>query len=154
MGLFFDETFQGRVRLGFHVTRTVFHGQSEFQTVDVVETEAFGRTLLLDGVYMTSVGDEYHYHELLVHPVLTTAPACRRVRVSGGGDGGTVREVLRYREVEHVTLCEIDKLVIDASREHLTDFNVPWTDPRLTILCQDGVAYLNDYAAERREPFD
>ncbi len=151
MSLWFDETFQGRVRLGFHVTKTLFHGQSEFQSVDVVETEAWGTTLLLDGVYMTSVGDEYHYHEMLVHPALTSAPSIKRVLVIGGGDGGTVREVLRYREVEHVTLCEIDRLVIDASQQYLTEFKVPWNDPRLTILCQDGVAYLRDY---KGEPFD
>jgi spermidine synthase len=71
--------------------------------------------------------------------------------VIGGGDGGTVREVLRYREVEHVTLCEIDRLVIEASQQHLTEFNVPWKDPRLQILCQDGVAYLRDF---KGEPFD
>ena len=151
MGLFFDETFQGRVRLGFHVTGTVFHGYSEYQSVDVVETECFGRTLLLDGVYMTSVGEEYHYHELLVHPVLTTAPAIRRVLIIGGGDGGTVREVLRYPEVEQVTLCEIDGLVIEASKKYLTEFQVPWDDPRLTVRVGDGVAYLNDY---KGEPYD
>jgi spermidine synthase len=151
MGLFFDETFQGRVRLGFHVTGTVFHGQSEYQSVDVVETECFGRTLLLDGVYMTSVGDEYHYHELLVHPALTTAPAIKRVLVIGGGDGGTIREVLRYPEVEHVTLCEIDGLVIEASKKYLSAFGVPWDDPRLTVRVGDGVAYLNGYQGE---PYD
>ena len=151
MSLWFDETFQGKVRLGFHVTKTVFHGQSEYQSVDVVETECWGRTLLLDGVYMTSVGDEYHYHEHLVHPALTSAPSIKRVLVIGGGDGGTVREVLRYREVEDVTLVELDRMVVEASQAHLTEMRVPWNDPRLHVRCEDGVAYLRDYSGE---PYD
>jgi spermidine synthase len=150
MGLWFDETFQDRVRLGLRVTRSLLHTRSEFQSIDIVDTEPYGVTLLLDGAYMTSVGDEFHYHEMIVHPALTTAPNIRRVLVIGGGDGGTVREVLRYREVEQVTLCEIDGLVIEACKQHLP-FGVPWSDPRLTVRVGDGVAYLRDYAGE---PFD
>ncbi len=71
--------------------------------------------------------------------------------VIGGGDGGTVREVLRYREVESVTLVELDKMVVEASQQHLTEMKVPWNDPRLTVRCEDGVAYLRDYQGE---PFD
>jgi spermidine synthase len=100
---------------------------------------------------MTSVADEYFYHEMLVHPVLTTAPAIRRVLVIGGGDGGTLREVLRYPEVEHVTLCEIDGGVIDACKQHLTAFQVPWNDPRLELRIQDGIAYLGEVGGQ---PFD
>src|SRR6185436_12801085 len=111
-----DETFAGSVRLGLRVRRKLFHARSPYQTIDIVDTDPYGVTLLLDGAMMTSAADEHFYHEMLVHPALTTAPSIRRVLVVGGGDGGTVREVLRYCEVEHVTLCEIDKLVVDASR--------------------------------------
>jgi spermidine synthase len=151
MGLWFDETFQDRVRLGLKVRSSVLHTRSDFQTIDIVDTEPYGVTLLLDGAYMTSVADEFFYHEMIVHPALTTAQAIRRVLVIGGGDGGTVREVLRYPEVEHVTLCEIDGGVIEACKQHLTAFRVPWTDPRLHVLIRDGVAYLDDPAGE---PFD
>jgi spermidine synthase len=132
------------VRLGLRVTRSLFHGKSEYQTIDIVDTEPYGPTLLLDSAYMTSVGEEYYYHELLVHPALTSAPSIKRVLVIGGGDGGTVREVLRYREVEHVTMCEIDAQVTEACKQHLTAFNVPWQDPRLRLLFGDGVAYVRD----------
>jgi spermidine synthase len=148
MGLWFDENFQDRVRLGLRVTRSILHAQSEYQSIDIVDTVPFGVTLLLGGAYMTSVGDEFHYHEMLVHPALTTAPSIRRVLVIGGGDGGTIREVLRYREVEQVVLCELDGMVIDACKQHLTAFNVPWNDPRLSVLVGDGVAYLRDYQGE------
>jgi len=151
MALWFDEVFEDRVRLGFRVTRSLLHTRSEYQTIDIVETEPFGLTLLLGGAYMTSVADEFHYHEMLVHPALVTAPAIRRVLVIGGGDGGTVREVLRYREVEQVVLCELDGLVVEACKQHLTAFKVPWDDPRLNVRIGDGVAYLRDYTGE---PFD
>lgn len=149
MGLWFDEEFQDRVRLGLRVTRTLFHGRSPYQTIDIVDTEPYGVTLLLDGAYMTSVADEFHYHEMIVHPALTTAPSIKRVLVIGGGDGGTVREVLRYREVEQVTMCEIDGLVVDACKQHLTAFGVPWQDERLQLQIGDGVAYLRDYSGEK-----
>ena len=111
-------------------------------------------TLLLGGAYMTSVADEFFYHEMLVHPALTSAPSIKRVLVIGGGDGGTVREVLRYREVEQVVLCELDGMVVEACKQHLTAFNVPWNDPRLDVRIGDGVAFLRDYAGDvvRRDP--
>lgn len=151
MGLWFDETFQDRVRLGLKVRHSVLHTRSDFQTIDIVDTEPYGVTLLLDGAYMTSVADEFFYHEMIVHPALTTAQSIRRVLVIGGGDGGTVREVLRYPEVEHVTLCEIDGGVVEACQQYLTEFKVPWTDPRLHVRIMDGVEYLNEPTGE---PFD
>jgi len=140
-----DETFQGRVRFGLPVRRTLLATRSEFQAIDIVETE-LGPTLLLDGAYMASVVEEFFYHEMLVHPALTVARRIGRVLVIGGGDGGTVREVLRYREVERVVMCELDAMVVSACREHMTAMAVPWDDPRLELHFGDGVAFLRDYA--------
>ena len=151
MALWFDEAYEGKIRFGLKLKRGIFHGQSEFQSVDVVETEAFGRALALEGAWMTSERDEAHYHEMIVHPALTTARRIKRVLVIGGGDGGTVREVLRYPEVEHVTMVELDKLVVDACKEHMPDFGVPWDDKRLHLRFEDGIAYLRNYAGE---PYD
>lgn len=151
MALWFEETFKDLARLGLKVNRSLLHQKSDFQTIDIVDTDAYGVTLLLDGAYMTSVADEFFYHEMLVHPVLTTAPAIRRVLIIGGGDGGTLREVLRYPEVEHVTLCEIDGAVVEACKRHLTAFRVPWNDPRVRLHIADGVAFLQDSS---EPPFD
>lgn len=150
MGLWHDETFEDRVRFGLNVKRTLLRTASAYQAIDIVETE-FGPTLLLGDAYMTSVADEYFYHEMLVHPALTSAPSIKRVLVIGGGDGGTVREVLRYREVEQVVMCELDGMVVEACKEHLTAFQVPWDDKRLDVRIGDGVAFLRDYAGA---PFD
>lgn len=140
----FDETYGDRTRFGVRITRELYRAQSEFQSIDIVDSVAFGKALMLGGTWQTSVGDEHFYHEMLVHPALTTAPKIARVLVIGGGDGGTVREVLRYPEVESVTMCELDKQVTDACKEHMPEFNVPWDDPRLTLVFRDGVAFLQE----------
>lgn len=151
MTLWFDETYGGKLRFGLKVKRSLYHGKSQFQSIDVVETEAFGRALALEDAWMTSERDEAHYHEMIVHPALTTAKRIKRVLVIGGGDGGTVREVLRYAEVEHVTMVELDELVTEVCKEHLPSFGVPWDDKRLQLRFEDGIAYLDNYSGE---PYD
>ena len=93
MGLWYEETFKG-TRLSLEVTDTFFSGKSEYQKVEIFETREYGRALAIDSVFMTSEGDEFVYHEMLTHPALLTAKDPKRVLVIGGGDGGTVREVL------------------------------------------------------------
>jgi spermidine synthase len=83
---------------------------------------------------------------MLTHPAMATAGARKRVLIIGGGDGGTVREVLKHPGVEEVILCEIDRGVIDACKEFLPEMNVPWNDPRLSIQCGDGMAFVDDDA--------
>jgi spermidine synthase len=151
MALWFDEIYNGKIRFGLRVKRSLFQGKSEFQSVDVVETEEFGRALALEDAWMTSERDEAHYHEMIVHPALTSAKRIERVLVIGGGDGGTVREVLRYSEVKHVSMVELDKMVVDVCKEHLSSFKVPWNDPRLKVEFGDGIAWLKNYAGA---PFD
>jgi spermidine synthase len=151
MALWFDEIYGGKIRFGLRVVRSLFQGKSEFQAVDVVETEEFGRALALEDAWMTSERDEAHYHEMIVHPALTCAKRIARVLVIGGGDGGTVREVLRHPEVEHVSMVELDKMVVDVCKEHLSSFGVPWNDPRLNVQFGDGIAYLKNYQGA---PFD
>ncbi len=148
MPLWFYDTYQEETRFGLSVTKSLYHGRSEYQTIDIFETDLFGKVLALDGVFQTSAGDEYYYHEMLVHPALTTAPRIENVLVIGGGDGGTVREVLSYPEVKRVTMVEIDRMVVEACREHLPEIGKAWDDPRLTVLFQDGIAYVEKYQGE------
>lgn len=144
MPMWFDEIFGDRVRLAFKVNKYIHRSQSEFQSIDIFDTEPFGRTLALDSVYQTSVGDEYNYHEMLVHPAMVAAPSIKKVLVIGGGDGGTVREVLRYPGVEKVTMVELDRQVTEVCKQHLTEMNVPWEDTRLELRFEDGVAFIRD----------
>ncbi len=130
----------------FRVTKTLFHSVSEFQTVDIVETAAYGRMLLLDGAIMTTEKDEFVYHEMISHIPLLAHPNPKQVLVIGGGDGGTIREVLKHPSVERAVLCEIDGMVIDASREYLPTIAGKLGDPRVDIQVRDGAAYIRDHA--------
>jgi spermidine synthase len=151
MPLWFDDTYQDDTRFGLLATKTIYRGRSEYQTIDIFDTDLFGKVLALDSVFQTSVGDEYYYHEMLVHPALTTTPQIKNVLVIGGGDGGTVREVLSHPEVERVTMVEIDGMVIEACRKHLPEIGSAWDDPRLTVRVGDGIAFVEGYSGE---PFD
>jgi len=130
------------LRLGYRVTGRVFSGTSSYQRIEVVDTGAFGRMLFNDGVVMVSERDEFVYHEMIAHVPLFVHPRPRRVLVIGGGDGGSVREVLRHPEVEHCRLVEIDGMVLDACREHLPSMAGSLADPRVEVTVGDGVAFV------------
>ncbi len=124
------------------LTRSVlYHAQSDFQTIDIVDTVPYGRMLLLDGAVMTTEKDEFVYHEMISHIPLLAHPHPRRVLIIGGGDGGTVREVLKHPSVEAVVLCEIDGLVVEACKTWLPHIACDLEDPRVTVEIRDGVAY-------------
>lgn len=147
----FDEEFENICRFGVRAKETLFAKQSEFQRIEIFDTAGFGRVLALDGLFMTSERDEYLYHELLVHPVLTTAPRIERVLVIGGGDGGTVREVLSYPDVKEVVMVEIDGMVVEACKTHLSSIGTAWEDPRLEVIIGDGLEFVKDPGVS---PFD
>ena len=145
-----DEVYQGIVRTSFALKKRLFRGKSPFQAVEVVETAGHGKLLLIDGMTMVSERDEFVYHEMIAHPALFVHPNPRRVLVIGGGDGGTVREVLRHKSVESCTLVEIDGLVVDASRKYIPQTAAALSDKRSRVLIADGVKFV----AETRETFD
>ncbi len=151
MGLWYEETFDDQTRLGLRVKRTLFSGQSPYQTIEVIETAGFGRVLVIDHVFMTSEYDEFLYHEMLVHPALTTAPRIERVLVIGGGDGGTVREVLRHPDVRQCVMIELDRMVVEVCKEHLPSIGTAWDDPRLDVRFIDGIEYVKQ---SDDEPYD
>lgn len=144
MALWFDEETD-TLRFGLKVRNTLYMERSEFQEIAIVETVGFGKALLLDDTWMTAEGDEATYHEMLVHPALTTVPKIERVLIIGGGDGGAAREVLSYAGVQHLDLCEIDGQLIDACKIHLTEIGSAWDDPRLHVHVGDGIDYVRRY---------
>jgi len=151
MTFWYDEIFDDKSRLGLKATKLLFEGKSEFQQIDVLETKAFGRVLAIDKIFMTSEMDEHFYHEMMVHPPLTTTKRIQRVLVIGGGDGGTVREVLTYPEVEKVIMVEIDPMVVEVSKKFLPTIGTAWDDPRLEVIFGDGIDYAKN---AEPEPFD
>lgn len=123
----------------------LFSDQSEFQKVEVFETDsALGRVLTLDDLMMTTEGDEYHYHEMIAHIPMMNHKCPKSVLVIGGGDGGTVREVLKHDTVERVVLCEIDGMVIEACKKFLPTIACELDNPKVEILVQDAIEYIKD----------
>lgn len=117
--------------------------RSPYQAVDVHETAPFGKLFRLDGHFMTSERDEFFYHENLVHPAALAHPKPERALIVGGGDGGSAEELLKYPSMRSVTLVEIDLAVVDISRKYLQAVHRgSLDDPRLTLLIEDGFAYV------------
>lgn len=144
MGLWFTEEASPHHLLQWKVSRLLFSGQSPYQTVEVVDTEQFGPSLVLDGIMQTTQGDEYIYHEMLAWVPLAVHPHPERVLIIGGGDGGLAREVLASPAVKEVTMVEIDAMVIDAAKQFLGSHTAAFSDPRLQIITADGMEYLSD----------
>ncbi len=145
----FSETY-GDTRLGWRIHSVKDVAQSKFQSIAVVETVPFGKMLVIDGCVMTTEKDEFVYHEMLVHPILLAHSRPERVCVIGGGDGGTIREVLLHPEVKTVALVELDEVVVKICREHFKSHTQSLDDPRVAISFADGFEFLKS----QKEQFD
>ncbi len=143
MSLWYTETFDDKVRFALKVKKTLHSSVSTFQRVELFDTELMGKTLALDGIFQTSEGDEFYYHEMIAHPALCCVESPKRVLVIGGGDGGTAREILRHPRVEECVMVEIDQQVVDACKKHIPHFGA-WDDPRLKLIIGDGVKHIAD----------
>lgn len=147
MEVWFTETLDA-IRGAWQVKQVLYHQRSQYQDVVVLDTVHFGRMLVLDGAVMTTEGDEFVYHEMLTHPGLLAHPLPKSVCVVGGGDGGTIREVLKHPTVERAVLAEIDEDVISVCREYFPKLAGMLSDPRVDIQVGDGAKYLMDHRGE------
>ncbi|MDD4801750.1 MAG: polyamine aminopropyltransferase [Syntrophomonas sp.] len=138
--------------LGFscRITETLKVEQTQFQHLAVVETEQFGKMLLLDGMVMTTDADEYVYHEMITMIALNSHPHPQKVLIIGGGDGGALREAVNHPLVEKCTLVEIDDRVIEASRQYFPQLSCSFTDPKAVVVVEDGIKFVR----ERKNEFD
>lgn len=140
---FYKEITPAGFGIAIKVKEVLFSEQSPFQKVEIIDTDsALGKILTLDDLMMTTEGDEYFYHEMIAHIPMMNHKEPKSVLVIGGGDGGTVREVLKHNTVEKVVLCEIDRMVIDACKKYLPTIAGKLEDPRVEILVQDAIEYI------------
>jgi spermidine synthase len=139
---FFEKDPYAPIQYVYDVERVLYKGKSDFQEIMVIENPHFGKILILDGVVQITERDEFFYHEMLVHPVMHAHPGPRNVIVIGGGDGGTVREVLRHDSVEKVYFIEIDEEVINVSKEFFPSVSCGVGDRRVEIKCMDGAEFV------------
>jgi len=126
------------------VTTKVHEEQSPYQSIEIYDTEGFGRLMVIDGFTMLSSRDNFLYHEMLAHPVLFTHQAPRHVAIIGGGDCGTLREVLKHQEVETAVQIDIDERVTRVAERFFPELTASNQDPRATLLFEDGIAWIRN----------
>lgn len=148
MELWFTERQTPGVALSLRVTRTLHRERTRYQDLAVLETVNNGKALILDGCIMTTDLDEFVYHEMIAHVPLCTHPSPRKVLVVGGGDGGTIREILKHPSVDVAVLAEIDERVIEVSREYLPALSSALRDPRCRIMVGDGAEHVRTHPGE------
>lgn len=148
MELWFTERHTPDVKFSINIDRQLYCGHSDFQRIDVFDSKEFGKILTLDGYIMLTEKDEFIYHEMMTHvPMAVTRGPCR-VLVIGGGDGGVVRELVKYDAVKHIDLIEIDELVVSVCRRHIPQTASRLDDPRVTVLYEDGLKYTRMHENE------
>ena len=149
-GLWFTEKQTENFGITMKVKRTLHTEKTDYQMLEMVETEEWGRMLLLDGMVMTSIKDEFVYHEMVAHVPLFTHPNPEHVLVVGGGDGGVIREVLKHPSVKKATLVDIDGKVIEYSKKYLPEIAGMLDDERVEVKVGDGFMHI----AESENAYD
>jgi spermidine synthase len=127
------------------IEKVLFHQKSKYQDVLVFKSKTYGNVLVLDGIIQCTERDEFAYQEMLAHLPLFAHPNPKNVLIIGGGDGGILREVLKHSSVEHVTMCEIDEMVIQVSKEHLPGMAEQFGNPKLNLFIGDGFEFLKNH---------
>ncbi|KAE9555166.1 hypothetical protein FO519_001661 [Halicephalobus sp. NKZ332] len=127
------------------IDEVLFHEKSKYQDVLVFKSKTYGNVLILDGIIQCTERDEFAYQEMLAHLPMFAHPNPKRVLIIGGGDGGILREVLKHDIVEHVTMCEIDEMVIDVSKKFLPGMAEKFNSPKLNLFIGDGFEFLKNH---------
>lgn len=144
MELWFTEDHSKDAKFSIRVEKQLYSGKSDFQRIDVFESKEFGKFFTLDGYIMITEKDEFIYHDMIVHVPMATNPAIKKVLVIGAGDGGTVRELVRYDSIEKIDMVEIDKLVVDVCKEYFPRSTSGLADERVSLYFEDGLKFVQE----------
>lgn len=144
MELWYTENHSKEAKFSIKVEKQLYSGQSDFQRMDVFESKEFGRFFTLDGLVMITEKDEFIYHDMIVHVPMATNPSIKKVLVIGAGDGGTVRELVRYKSIEKIDMVEIDQMVVDVCKEYFKNSTSGLADPRVSLYFEDGLKFVSE----------
>lgn len=134
--------------IGFRVTQRLHTEQTPFQSIEIWDSTDWGKLMVIDGCMMVTTRDNFFYHEMMAHPALFTHPRARRVVVIGGGDCGTLREVLKHDEVESAVQVEIDERVTRLAEQYFPELCESNNDPRAQLLFIDGIKWMAECEPE------
>lgn len=148
--LWFSEYHTPNVRFSIRVERQLHDEQSEYQRIAVYDSPDFGRFFTLDGALMLTERDEFIYHDMITHVPMAVNPDIKTVLVIGAGDGGVLRELARYPEIESMDVVEIDRRVVELCRQYLPLTACGFDDPRVRLHFEDGLRFVR----RTREKYD
>ena len=144
MEFWFSELHTGNVKLSVRIEKQLFSGESEYQRIDVFDSEEFGKFISLDGEIVFSEKDEFIYDEMVTHVPMAVHPCVKDVLIIGGGDGGVAKELLQYGCVEHIDVVETDEMFVEVSRRFFPEVASALEDPRVSIHYDDGLRFLRN----------
>ena len=142
MEMWFSDEHTEDVKLSIRIKEQLFSAQSEFQRIDVLDSREFGRILVADGDLMLTEKDEFIYHEMITHVPMAVHPHVEKVLVIGAGDGGVVRELVRYPEIQKIDLGEIDGMGGGGCKKYLPQTAGRLDDERVEIHYEDGLKFI------------
>ena len=142
MEMWYTEEQTNNVRFSIRCDKQKYSAQSDFQRIEIFSTPEFGDILVLDDRIMLTQKDEFIYHEMISHVPMAVNPDIKNVLVIGAGDGGTVRELTKYKSIEKIDMVEIDRMVVDACKEFLPTVASKLSDPRVHIFIDDGLRFV------------
>ena len=142
MELWFSDYQTEKVKVSVKVQKQLFGLQTEFQRIDVFDSDEFGRFLSADGSIVFSEKDEFIYDEMIVHVPMAVHPCVKNVLVIGGGDGGVARELSHYEEIEKIDVVEPDRVFVEVCKEFFPDNACGLADKRVSVYYEDGLKFL------------
>jgi spermidine synthase len=150
-GGWFQEKLYTNVRQTYEISRILYREKTEHQDLIIFETPVYGRVLALDNIVQVTQNDEYVYHEMLTHVPILAHGKAKRILIIGGGDGGILRECLQHKTVQHVTMVEIDRAVVDMCLKYMPTIPAKaFKDKRTNLVITDGAKFVR----ETKEKFD
>ncbi|MBE0428064.1 MAG: polyamine aminopropyltransferase [Nitrospirae bacterium] len=125
------------------IKKYILSTKTQFQKVDIIETEGFGRIVVLDKKIQSAEKDEFIYHEALVHPAMILHQRPERILILGGGEGATLREVLKHPTVKHTAMIDIDREFVDLCKKYLHGWHMnSFNDPKVQLIIEDAMEYI------------
>lgn len=146
----------------YSFSEILFTGRSEFQKIEIIVSDSYGKMLILDDKIQSTEGDEFIYHETLVHPAMVLLQRPQKIFIAGGGEGATAREILKYDSVEKIVMVDLDKIVVDVSKRYLNQWHQgAFDNPKVNIHYKNAREYLENNSekfdaiiADLPEPFE
>lgn len=147
-GWFTEQHERSGSSFGLRIKERLHAEQTPFQAIEIYDTTDWGKLMIIDGCTMVSTRDNFLYHEMMSHPALFTHARAKRVVIIGGGDCGTLREVLKHEEVEHAVQVDIDERVTRLAEIYFPELCASNDDPRAELLFIDGIKYMAEQEPE------